>query len=313
MKPRFILCLLAILLTAHYGASQDRTPGTAETFLDRGILLASNGDYEMAIADFTEALSLDENMASAYILRGRAFFAAASHITSLGENFSNVTAVIDGEEVSDEKQVLYDKAIADFTQALRLEPDSSHAYRERGVAYSDKGDQNNAIADLNQAIRLDPNNAAAYNNRGNIYRRMNDNDLAIADYSQAIRINPDFARAYTNRGVMYHAIGELNHASEDLNQAILLAPDDALAYYNRGIYYIDIDDNDRAILDFSQVIRLNFNPAAAYFYRGFAYYMNMDYDRAIADYEATLRIDPNHAYATEWLENARLAREEENE
>src|SRR5260370_13509566 len=47
-----------------------------------------------------------------------------------------------------------DRAIADFTEAIRLKPNYSHAYDNRGVAYPDKGDPNRAIADLTEAIRL---------------------------------------------------------------------------------------------------------------------------------------------------------------
>jgi tetratricopeptide (TPR) repeat protein len=35
-------------------------------FLDRGILFASWGEYDNAIADYTEALKLDPNFAGAY-------------------------------------------------------------------------------------------------------------------------------------------------------------------------------------------------------------------------------------------------------
>jgi tetratricopeptide (TPR) repeat protein len=44
--------------TAAYGDGAESAPETARTFLDRGILFASRGDYEMAIEDFTEAIRL---------------------------------------------------------------------------------------------------------------------------------------------------------------------------------------------------------------------------------------------------------------
>ena len=42
----------------------------------------------------------------------------------------------------------------------------ANAYNNRGVAYGAKGDRDRAIADYNEAIRLDPKFAMAYNNRG---------------------------------------------------------------------------------------------------------------------------------------------------
>ena len=62
-----------------------------------------------------------------------------------------------------------DRAIADYTEAIRLDPKNANAYSNRGYAYSDKGDTDRAIADFTEAIRLDPKFAIAYNNRGLAY------------------------------------------------------------------------------------------------------------------------------------------------
>src|SRR5262245_43440118 len=70
-----------------------------------------------------------------------------------------------------------------------LEPDEdcSEAYINRGIAYGAKGDNDRAIADLSKAIEINPKYAAAYYNRGAAYRAKGDNDRAIADYSSAER------------------------------------------------------------------------------------------------------------------------------
>jgi tetratricopeptide (TPR) repeat protein len=88
-----------------------------------------------------------------------------------------------------------DQAIADYTAALRSDPNNASTYYNRGNAYSHKGDYDRAIADYNQAIRFDPNNADAYYNRGHAYSHKGDNDRAIADYNQAIRLDPNFGVA----------------------------------------------------------------------------------------------------------------------
>ena len=85
-------------------------------------------------------------------------------------------------------------------------------YTNRGNAYRDKRDLDHAIADYNEAIRLDPEHIMAFNNRGVTYSYKGDLDRALADYNEAIRINPKFAMAFGNRGSAYSDKGDLDRA-----------------------------------------------------------------------------------------------------
>ena len=65
-----------------------------------------------------------------------------------------------------------------------------------------------ALADLNEAVRLEPQSSAVYNNRGDAHLDIGEPDLAIADYSTAINLDPNSARAYYNRANAYIVKGE---------------------------------------------------------------------------------------------------------
>ena len=80
---------------------------------------------------------------------------------------------------------------------------STHAYNNRGFARADKKEYDKAIADFSEAIRLDPKDATAYYNRGIAWAGKNEYDKAIADYSEAIRLDPKDASAYINRGAAW--------------------------------------------------------------------------------------------------------------
>jgi len=157
----------------------------------------------------------------------------------------------------------YDRAIVDYTQAIKLDPNYNDAYYNRGNAYFDKGDYNRAIVDYTQVIKLDPNNDDAYYNRGNTYYNKRDYNRAIADYTQAININPNYAKAYHNRGLVYKNKSDYDRAITDYNQAIKLNPNDAIAYFNRGLVFNIKGDKTRAIVDFETALKLDPNDTEA--------------------------------------------------
>ena len=79
----------------------------------------------------------------------------------------------------------HDKAIADYTEAIRLNPKDADAYYNRGLAYWNKGKFDKAIAEYTEAIRLNPKLAEAYYSRGFAYRNNGDLAKAEADFAKA--------------------------------------------------------------------------------------------------------------------------------
>src|SRR5215813_10791196 len=200
----------------------------------------------------------------------------------------------------------YDRAIAAFSDAMRLDPKNALAFANRGVAYERKGDMDRAIADFNEAIRLDPNYALAFFSRGIAYARKGDNDRAIADFNEAIRLDPKNALAFANRGIAYGKKGDNDRAITDYSEAIRLNSNVALAFLNRGIAYGKKGDNDRAIADYSEAIRLNPHVAMTFNNRGFLYLKKGVTRRAIADFDEAIRLDPKSALAFCNRGNAKL-------
>ncbi|GHV12165.1 hypothetical protein FACS189491_04650 [Spirochaetia bacterium] len=89
----------------------------------------------------------------------------------------------------------YALAIADYTHAIRLDPNDASWYYSRGHAHYAQKNYALAIADYTHAIRLDPNNASWYYSRGNAHYLQKNYDQAIADYEAALRVDPNHANA----------------------------------------------------------------------------------------------------------------------
>ena len=148
-----------------------------------------------------------------------------------------------------------DTAIADYNEAIRLNPGSAGvAHQGRGRAWRDKKDYDKAIADCNEAIRLDPGHARAYYTRGVVWSDKKDYDKAIADYNEAIRLDPGYAHAYNGRGKTWSAKKDYDKAIADYNEAIRLDPGYVHAYCNRGVALLltgsaKVGDDARKVLE----------------------------------------------------------------
>ncbi len=203
-----------------------------------------------------------------------------------------------GEELLDEGK--FKEAIAEFSEAIKIDPEYEDAYLKRGSAYRNTGNYTHAITDFDKAIALNDKDPHIYYNRGMTYQLKGEYDQAIEDYTEAIDLDDTFARAYTGRGYSHYWNQDFEDALEDLNKAIDLDEHDPYAYNGRGFVYDAIDDHDRAVQDYEQAIVL-FTPiiegencrAEDYYARGLAYKFKGDRDKAINDFEICKEIAIN--------------------
>ncbi|WP_249794805.1 tetratricopeptide repeat protein [Bradyrhizobium monzae] len=116
------------------------------------------------------------------------------------------------------------RAIADFNEAIHLNPNRASLYRDRAQAYRQNGELSLAIADFDEAIALDPKPALPYHERGLALAAMGDLDRAILSYSTAVRLDPTDARARLDRGLAFLARGQADDARADFEAAVVLPP-----------------------------------------------------------------------------------------
>jgi tetratricopeptide (TPR) repeat protein len=174
-------------------------------------------------------------------------------------------------------------------QTRRLQhPGNARAYCLRGHRLRLRGRYDRAIDDFSEALRLDPANALAYFGRAAAFNAKGDFDTALADSTEAVRLAPQLADAYCERGYAYRHRGQLDQAIADCTRAIQLAPRHLMAHHNRGYVYQLQGHFDRAIADYDEAIRLDPGYALAYVHRGEAHFARKECDRAIADYQSAL-------------------------
>jgi tetratricopeptide (TPR) repeat protein len=195
----------------------------------------------------------------------------------------------------------FDRAIADYNEAIRLDPNSAAALAGRCSAFSSNREYDSGLPDCNAAIRLDPKSAPAFATRCFILHNKGSQNQASADCEEAIRIDPKYPPGYAARGFLLRSKGDVDRALADLNEAIRLDPKYATAYTTRGFIWNDKRDYDRAISDYNESIRLEPNYGTAYGNRCWALYYKREFDRALKDCDQAINLNFKRA----WLFNTR--------
>jgi len=173
-------------------------------------------------------------------------------------------------------------------------PAVSFAWNDRGrYRYSVKR-YNEAIADFTEAIKLNPRWTFPLYNRGLARLETGDYKGVIADSTEALRIQKNFSDAYRIRGIAYRLTGDYKAALENLNEAIRLNPRDDAAWLCRGDTYMDLKDPDNAISNYNEVIRLDPLSHSAYNNRGVAYNRKGNREQALTDLDHAMAIDPEN-------------------
>lgn len=150
----------------------------------------------------------------------------------------------------------FEQALGMFTKALRLSlGDLAQTALYRGLCYAYLEAYDRALADFNEAIRRNPYLADAYNERGTLYRMQGAYQQAIDDYDATLHIDNRHYAAYYNRALTHEQLGNLEAAERDLTQALAL--DDSLvqAYEARGRIRAMRNNYEGAVADLQHYLR----------------------------------------------------------
>jgi Flp pilus assembly protein TadD/TRAP-type uncharacterized transport system substrate-binding protein len=198
-----------------------------------------------------------------------------------------------------------DRVIADLDRTSQRTPEDAQAYRDRGNAWGSKGDTDRALADYQQAIRINPNSASVSpptSSQPIDPGPSDDLDRVIADLDRAIQRSPEDAQAYRDRGNAWGRKGDTDRALADYQQAIRINPNDPAIFHDSGRMWQRKGEFDKAIVDFDRAVRMSFSDPEIYSDRGAAWFEKGSYDRALADFNQALKINP--ALATAYVRRA---------
>jgi len=170
------------------------------------------------------------------------------------------------------------------------------AYNNRGYYYRHAGRPDAAIADFDEALRLNPRYALGWANKGNVFFDLERNDSALACYDRALALKPDLDETLNNRGAVRARLGDVRGAVADFTKAIAAAPSSRDAYGNRGLAYEVLNEHEKAIADDRRVIDLDpRNPGNHVYFDAIGTQLQAlgRYREAVAAYDDAIRTAPD--------------------
>ncbi|MBI2877948.1 MAG: tetratricopeptide repeat protein [Candidatus Tectomicrobia bacterium] len=265
--------VLALLVASGSGADKSEYI----QLFQRGEKFYAAGDYEGAIKELRQAVTLKPGLAKAHFLLGIIY-------ARTGRN---------------------DLAREALTQVVKLEPQNALAHNHLGTVYRALGRFDLATQELQQAVRIDPNYEEALLNLARLYL-----DLAARQYEELLRLkpdNPELMQAYrkllasdpNNPRARYYLArlllkeGKEAEAIAEMEKVVgQEGVDQAEVHHSLGNSYHHLGQPDRAIVHLHKALELKETPQS-HWVLGQAYEKRGDYGAAEREYQVAARLQPN--------------------
>ena len=188
----------------------------------------------------------------------------------------------------------FDKAIADFSEALRQKPDFLIAMENRSIANQQAGRPDPALADLAEVIRRDPKNARHFVRRAQLHGMKQEFDESFKDFDAAIALEPKNAEILVQRGDLFAERKQYEKAYADYAAAAKLAPRDADPLVHRSHVFVEEKKFPNALVDLDAALKLDPKNVEIIIARGWVQLLTGNYDLAVADYDEAAKAEPNN-------------------
>lgn len=206
----------------------------------------------------------------------------------------------------------YQKAIHYFDNAVRIDPDFSLAFNNRGVAKMNDDRAAEAILDYNEAININPRYFEAIGNRAYAYEQVNRFAPSLNDWKALIEVFPDSAFLHQSKAIVLTKSRAYGEAALAFEEVLRLEPQNDEAMVNMGTLRHYQKQDEEAIGWLDRALAVNAENAHAYNTRNQIQLDNQDQVGAMASITKALELEPGNPYflnnrGMTWLEMDSLA------
>jgi len=264
-----------------------------EALFNRAMLHYQAEKYGFALTDFSQLLAIPGSGPTTTVYYGSPANGTLGAVSQLMTMQNRQAPIYHYLGLCKLKTADYAGALAEFDRALALTPNDPTYWVNRGLAQQRLGHKNAALSDFQRALALDPENSHAAHNLSLLDPG---SQRTVAAYDRIIDQNSNFAPAYVNRGLAKFEQGNFAGALADFDRAVTLGQRDYEIYVNRALAKARLKDYPGAIKDFGRAIGIEPHLAKGYAGRGNVYLQLKNFGSAIEDYDLAIAIDPTEAH-----------------
>ena len=241
-----------------------KNPKSDEGYYLLGYVYGEQGNFEGLVENYDKSLAISQNFIKDISASRKYFWAQAFN--------RGVSLYQKGVKSTDEDsaKVYYDKSIADFKSALKIEPDSGDTYKNLAFVYLSKGDNTAAIEPLQKLVEREKA-LDGYKYLGEIYYVNGTNlntagktEEAKVEFNKSIEVLEEGLKNYPDNPEMlvtlstaYIGADRGTEAIDKYKKLVEAKPDEKNIRYNYGVLLLGAENFAEAETQFLKAIEID--------------------------------------------------------
>jgi tetratricopeptide (TPR) repeat protein len=252
------LALGAVALAAILGYASNRREQRYRSLIEQGDTALTRGENLAAVEAFTVAIALKPGSMLGYLKRGEAYRQSGELETALKDlrtaSQLDPSATRPLELLGDVEHALErdDRAIARYTQYVRIDDRSPRVLYKLAVANYSAGNTDGAVEALRAALKIDDRLAHAHYLLGLCLQSQRKPDKARTAFHRAIELAPTLFPAREALAELHHRASRGEDRIFQLESLRLLDPTSPARYVSLGLAHADAGQFDRAVVVLSR-------------------------------------------------------------
>ena len=154
------------------------------------------------------------------------------------------------------KQGQFNRAIAEYKEAIQANPKLEQAYSNLGLLYTAQKNWTKAMESFEKALEIKPDRTTSLNGLGSVLFAMKKPEEALEKWKRVVELNPKFESAYYNMGYVYEKDDKYLKALEVYSKALSVNPRMADSYYRMGVLLNKNEHPAQALVMLNKAISL---------------------------------------------------------